>query len=190
MNCAHWEERIALYMGGDLRADESADVERHLAVCAGCQVFASGIRESLGLLREAHAEQLDAAAFAAVRARVLGELERRPAQRWWFVLGTAFAVAALLLAVVWVRPAKHQAPPPATMASRETPRPLAIPMPAERRAAPVVHRRRAVRKPAVSVREAAVRREKTPEQPLVVKMMTNDPDVVIYWITNTQGEMR
>ena len=54
MNCAEWEERIALHAGGDLAPGEAAEVERHLAECAGCQVFWSGMRESLAVLREVH----------------------------------------------------------------------------------------------------------------------------------------
>lgn len=181
MNCAIWEERIALYMGGDLAPAESAPVERHLAECAGCQVFASGMREGLAVLRGAHADELDAAAFTAVRARVLGELQRQPARRWLFGLG---AVAALLLLAIWMRPVKHVA-----VAHRELPAPVreAVRAPAVRktpevaRAAPV--RRHRTARTATLVRPAAL-----PEKPLVVKLVTDDPSIVIYWITDTRGE--
>jgi hypothetical protein len=190
MNCANWEERIALYMGGDLGREESAEVLRHLAECAGCQVFASGIRESLAMLHQAHGEEPDAAAYGAVRARVLSELrerERRPAGWLWWGLGTAAAAAALLLAMMWLRPAQHRA-----VAHRETPRPMVVPLPAtapEPDRIPVVrvHRRRLRRAPEVIHEEPALISRK-PEEPLVVKMMTDDPDVVIYWITDTRGE--
>ena len=52
MNCLDWEERIALYAGGDLTGAEAAEVERHVADCAGCQVFWSGLRETLAELRD------------------------------------------------------------------------------------------------------------------------------------------
>ena len=71
MSCVDWEERIALYAGGDLAAAEAQAVERHVAECGGCQLLLSGLRESLGLLREAHGEPVEAAHFAAVRARVI-----------------------------------------------------------------------------------------------------------------------
>lgn len=181
MNCAGWEERIALYEGGDLAPDESAEVERHLAACAGCQVFASGIRESLALLREAHAEPLDDAACAAVRARVLSELERRPARRWWLALA-AVCLAVLMVAVFTIRtgPVRRE-----TVASRTAPPPrIEIPKPVE--AAPPavvvrVHHRRPRRQPGMEA-------EKAEDKPVVVKMVTDDPDIVIYWITDTRGE--
>ena len=184
MNCADWEERIALYEGSDLGPDESAEVERHLAGCAGCQVFASGIRQSLALLREAHADPLDAAAFAAVRARVMGELERRPARRWWLVLGAACA-AALIVAIFTVRTTPTGKP---VVAFRTAPPPrVEIPRLAEATS---------TRPPAVVVRvhhrrprrPVAVESPGEVEKPMVVKMVTDDPDIVIYWITDTRGE--
>ena len=56
MNCSVWEERIALYQGGDLPSGQVQEVERHLGECAGCQVFASGLKETLEVLREAHGD--------------------------------------------------------------------------------------------------------------------------------------
>jgi anti-sigma factor RsiW len=183
MNCVDWEERIALYEGGDLAPDEAAEVERHLAACAGCQVFASGIRQSLALLREAHAEPLDASAFAAVRARVIGELERRPARRWWLALA-AVCAAALVAAIFAIR----TTPPGRPVALRAAPTPqvevprLIEPSPAPPPAVVVrVHHRRPRREPAVEAPKAET-------QPLVVKMVTDDPNIVIYWIADTRGE--
>lgn len=184
MNCANWEERIALYEGDDLAPDEGAEVERHLAGCAGCQVFASGIRQSLALLREAHAEPLDASAFAAVRARVIGELERPPVRRWWPALAAAFA-AALIVAMFAIR----ATPPRKQVIAVRTapPRPVEVPRLAEAAPSPPpavvvrVHHRRPRRK-------AAVEASGEEAKPLVVKMVTDDPDIVIYWIADTRGE--
>ncbi len=185
MNCANWEERIALYMGSDLGRADAAQVERHLAECAGCQVFASGMRESLALLREAHGEEPAAAAYAAVRARVIGELERRPMRRWFFGLA-AVAAAAALLAAVWMRPAKHmeRAHRDAALPQRE----VVVPQSEKAPEIAIVP----VRTPGPRSR---VQRAETPavkpvvaDKPLVVKLVTDDPDVVIYWITDTKGE--
>ncbi len=51
MNCAEWQERIALHAGGDLTQGEAEPVERHVAECPGCQVFWSGMKESGGAAR-------------------------------------------------------------------------------------------------------------------------------------------
>jgi anti-sigma factor RsiW len=172
MNCFDWEERIALYAGGDLAPAEVQAVERHVAECAGCRLLLSGLRESLSLVREAHIEGVDAAHFAAVRARVLAELERGPARRWRFGWVYALAAAAVVILVaMWPRPEQRMvvAMPPAPAA------------PAVARAVlPPRHYRRPVVKP--------VARPEEPAEPMVVKLLTNDPNVVIYWITGTKGE--
>jgi len=173
MNCVDWEERIALYAGGDLDSREAQAVERHLSECAGCQAVLSGLRESLALAREAHAEPVEAAHFAAVRARVLAELERAPARRWRFAWAAALgAAAAVLLMALWPRPEMR----------------LAVPMPQAPAAAAVArtvlpsHPKMAAKaRPPQPVERAAA-------PPMVVKLLTDDPDVVIYWITDTKGE--
>ncbi len=189
MNCRDWEERLALYAGGDLGAPERAAVERHLGECAGCQVFLSGVTEGLRILKEAHTEQPAEAHFAAVRARVLAQV-RREQRPWWrkgWVYGLA-GVAAAVLVVIALRPRPVPAPPPAprVAVSERPPAPLPVKervaVPGRRGAlrAGLPYRRRV--RPAEPVIE--------PAKPLVVKLVTDDPNVVIYWITDTRGDLK
>ena len=172
MNCIDWEERIALYAGGDLAPAEAEAVKLHVAECGGCQLLLSGLRQSLETVREAHGELPDAAHFAAVRARVLAELERGPNRRWRWMWAPAMAAAAMaLLMALWPRP-------PQSLVLPLPPAPAAAP-PEIAKAVPVRHAPRP-RKLAAKLRE--------PSEPLVVKLLTDDPDVVIYWITGTKGE--
>ena len=189
MNCVDWEERIALYAGGDLAPETAETVERHVAECAGCQVLLSGLRESLALAREVHAEAVEAAHFAAVRARVLAELERAPARRWRFAWGFAMAAAAaVLLLVLWPRPEPKtvtQARVPAPVVDQsgaDSPVRGGPPGPPARVSRTVRPRRKAGPGGPERTRGSA------PPEPMVVKLLTNDPDVVIYWITGTKGE--
>ena len=173
MNCTDWEERLALYAGGDLGPGEAAEVERHLADCAGCQLFASGLKESLRWLADAHEEAPAPAHFAAVRARVLAQLERerRPFWRRAWVYGfAAVAAMAVLLAVAW-RPSRWEVPPPPEVAMVHAPAPAVS-----------LSRPRAVavrRKPRVKA---------GPGEPVLVRVITDNPDVVIYWISETRGD--
>ena len=181
MNCSDWEERIALHAGGDLPPAEAAEVERHLRECAGCQVLASGLKQSLAVLKEAHAEPLAAAHFSAVRARVVAELERerRPGALWarrraWGYGLAAVAVASLvMLALRPERTPERRAPvvaanhPPVIAASEPV-----VPPPPRRRVA----RRVVVPPPSVPDNPAP--------EPLIVKLQTDDPNVVIYWIAD------
>jgi hypothetical protein len=163
MNCVDWEERIAWYAGGDLAPVPAQAVERHVTECAGCQMLLSGLRESLSLAREAHGEPVDAAHFAAVRARVFAELERGPGRRWRFGWVLAMAAAAVVLLIA-LRPQPEQH--------------LALPMPLAP-SAPVVA------KAALPRREVA-----PPSETVVVKIETDNPDVVLYWIAETKGETK
>ncbi|HWC97699.1 MAG TPA: zf-HC2 domain-containing protein [Candidatus Sulfopaludibacter sp.] len=180
MNCIHWEERIALWAGGDLKAADAAEVERHLEDCPACQVFAAGLKESLEFAREAHQEAIAPAHFAAVRARVLAELAgtRRP---WWRSAWTyglsAAAVCALLLAIGL---------PPRQVAV--TTRPAVLPhvqVPIPDR--PIVRQVQAVHR-RTHRRAAPVPIPAGEEKPVIVKLVTDDPNVVIYWISDSSGE--
>ncbi len=174
MNCRDWEERLALYAGGDLPAAQAAEVESHLAECAGCQLFASGLKEGLVLLQEAHQEAPAAAAFTAVRSRVLVQLERERRSFWrraW-VYGFAMVAAALLVAVA-VRPARWMTPQPPEVAVIHPPVPPALPGPTHQQPRRARHRSR----PNVA-----------PSEPVLVRLVTDNPDLVIYWISERRGD--
>src|SRR5690242_7187168 len=115
MNCPEWEERIALYAEGDLPSQET---ERHLAACPDCRDFAEGLNQSLATLRAAHQQPIAPAHFAAVRARVLVQInrQRRPMWRLAWIGGLA-ALAAVLVFLLWPQPVEPirvaVAPPPA-----------------------------------------------------------------------------
>lgn len=191
MSCSDWEERIALYAGGDLSAAQVSDVERHVSECAGCQVLLSGLRESLELLREAHEEPLDAAHFVAVRARVLSELERGRRPWWWYAWVYAM-VAAAMVVLIAVRPKRLAAPEPAaaTKTMATAPASVATSLATAETSAgatPTPPPRRGRRRPKPSV-EVIARSAEKPAESIVVKLITDDPDVIIYWITDTKGE--
>jgi hypothetical protein len=165
MNCVEWETRVALHAGGDLAGADAAEVERHLGECSGCQLLWSDVRESLAVLRAAHAEVPAAAHFTAVRSRVMAELERsaQPWRRLAWISGVGVAAALLLLFALW----------PSPRAIPQAPRMLASipPAPVVAKAAP--------RRPA---RRVVARAPSRP--PLTVKLQTTDPNIVIYWIAD------
>ena len=176
MNCREWEEAIALYAAGDLEARRRLEVEQHLGACPGCQIFAGGMRECLEAMREAHRQEIGEASYAAVRARVLAKLQPAP---WWrrrWVQASALAAlacGALWLALVDWQIRRPVAPPAVTMA-----RPAAPPIEAPvlvARARPLPRRRS---------HPPRTPKPKPAEEPLTVRMVTDNPDVVIYWITD------
>ncbi|HXB72571.1 MAG TPA: zf-HC2 domain-containing protein [Candidatus Acidoferrales bacterium] len=170
MHCKDWEERIALHVGGDLPAAERSAVERHLAECGGCQVLWSGMKESLELLHGAHAEPLPPAAYTAVRGRVMAELAagRRVWWRWAGGLAAAAAIVIMVALAVWPEP--RVAPLPRIA--------LAIPP------APELHLTLAPHAFRAAPLSRAARVSKRSPQPLLVRLITDDPNIVIYWIAD------
>ncbi|MBZ5578886.1 MAG: zf-HC2 domain-containing protein [Acidobacteriia bacterium] len=173
MNCSEWEERIALYAEGDLPPQEAAEAGRHLAECGECREFAEGLQQSLAVLRAAHAEPLALAHLAVVRARVLERVEpkRRPSWRWAVMAGLA---AAALVPGLFLFPRQQPVPSPR----------IAVAHPP----APAVWATAHPAPPALAPKRLRVRRGRRtpprPAEPLMVKLVSDDPTVVIYWIAN------
>lgn len=116
--------------------------------------------EVLNLLRAAHAEPIDAAHYTAVRSRVLAGIERTrsPWRRFAWITGVGALAAAIILSIVLRNP--DVAPPPRIVA--------AIPQ--------------APSAPAVPIARAALRPPH--REPLTIKIQTEDPNIVIYWIAD------
>jgi hypothetical protein len=132
-------------------------VEDHLRGCAGCRALQGELRANALVLRSFRDDEL----------QVVRTLERRPAVPWM----SAVAAAALLVLIAhqvsqW-RPIVETLPRPrvATDITTVTAEPPAAPK------LPVL------RKP-----EPA--RSSPVEEPLLVKMLTPDPDVVVYWLVD------
>jgi hypothetical protein len=195
MNCKDWEERLALYAGGDLSKDEAAQVERHLGECPGCQMFSSGLKESQELLQELHREPLAPAHFAAVRARVLAELTvgqtivfRGLSAFWRWAFGLAAVAAAVLVAIAVSREFRP-IPKPPIVALRHPPANIGGGLAAGVLVTPVSQAPPvAQRVPKIATHQRRVRAKAQPSEPLLIKMVSDDPDVVIYWIAETRGE--
>jgi len=174
MSCQSFEPMIALYVEGDLPEQDVPRVEEHVATCADCRNLLEDFEASQAALKKLGAEAVDGALLTAVRAGVLAGIDNRRRLRWPWV---AAATAALALLALFLAPSRRPAPEP---------RPVAIaPAPPQVEAAvggagPPVRSRRPRRR-AVTARPPA------PQQ-LVVKMLTDDPDIVIIWLVDQTGD--
>jgi len=180
MSCAKFEADVALYAGGDLPAERVAHVESHLAECADCRALLDELCAEKTLLTEMRDEPLEEAMVAHVHRRVLAEVApaqpapAQPARLYWKLA----LAAALLLAVVLAWPRHHRVQAPLVA---QVPPPSVAPAPPQPPVVRVSHRVARHR------RRAPVRK---PGPPLLVQFVTDDPNIVIYWLIDqqTQGD--
>jgi len=179
MSCANWKTEIALYAGGDLGSD-AAGVEAHLSECAECRALLAELQEDRALLGELQEEPVVDALAAQVRRRVMAQV--RVGRAWPAVWKLALA-AALVLAAILAFPrharkeghvARMKAPP-----AVEPVRPAAPPA-----IVPAAHRVRRRQRRAPVERAQAPR----PGPPLLVQFVTDDPEIVIYWLVDQKPE--
>jgi hypothetical protein len=174
MNCTEWEQEIA----GE---SESVGLEEHLRVCEHCRDFAGELERNRAALQ---AVEIHPAAFDAVRSRVLNEI--RAKKQWgvwwgWSAVAAAACVAMLCASLVlhgW----KSPAPPRPLIATKNPPkieRALA-PVPSVVRAQHRAHHHFGPVTASAGPAHAS--------EPLVVKMLTNDPDVIIIWLVDQKGD--
>lgn len=179
MSCPNFELPIALYVENDLAEAEARGVEAHLDTCNGCRVFAGEMRQSQEMLKLLRRELVEDVVFQEVRVRTLGGISRdRKTSAWGRSAIAAVLVLALLAGWMW----RSRASAKLDIAKLDL-RPVAAvtPRPALAQAQTAhVARKRLARKDAPRVPSFK-------SEPLVVKMITDDPDVVIYWLLDQNG---
>jgi hypothetical protein len=170
MTCSDWEFEIA-------SESESPELADHLKDCVSCREFAQEMAANRAALASL---PVDAAALDAVRSRVLGELTRgrgRAIPAWAWTAAACLAVLGIAGAL-WIVQGPV-APPPAVTARG----------PAVLSPAPPVVPVRAVQPPKrAHPRRLVARQVEPPSEPLVVKMLTDDPSVVIVWLVSKKGD--
>ena len=176
MTCREYEPLIALYVEGDLNDRE---VDRHLAECSACRELLEDLQASQAALKELSA--VDVALLSAVRSGVLAKIESRRLAAWPWV--AAFAVAAALIVAVLTVPRQPALITKAPVSSIGGADPLVRGRPPGRpsviaEAAPKSKRSR----PGGRLRT----RGSAPL--LVVKMLTDDPNIVIIWLVDQPGD--
>lgn len=193
MACREFEPLIALHVEDDLPAADRARVELHIRVCAHCMALADDLKESQTIFKSIRQNVPDQSMLQAVRARVLAEAgaaRMSSLERIWFGVfrqwATLAGIAVFLLGAgaLWLM---HE--------SEETSRPVAVvPTPAP---LPATRVEPAVPKPVpvVSVPKAPERRRKPapestapPVKQVAIKLLTDDPNVIIYWLVDEKGD--
>jgi len=168
MSCPRYENQIALYAGGDLPGPEAEELKHHLARCPACAALLEDLRENVVLMTELSGHAIAESEYVALRAI-------RPRQ-WWKVAAAA-ALFLVALGGIALKVQPEVAPPPALAQVRQWAPPPQAP-----------EVRKTVRAPVPVVAREPEQTAKTASEPMVVKLLTSDPDVVIYWIVEGTGD--
>jgi len=170
MNCSEWEQEIAV-------ESESAELAEHLKACERCREFAQELEQNAAALREL---SIPPAAFAAVRQGVLSEIEvKNRRTMWWTWSAVAAAACVAMICASYVLPRFQKPAAPAPVIAKINPPKIEwTPRPVTHR----VHHKSSGR----SLAQAAPVRKTEPLA--VVKMLTDDPNVIIIWLVDQKGD--
>jgi anti-sigma factor RsiW len=202
MKCRYSEQDIALLVEGDLKESALREIEAHLPGCAECMALADELRESQAVFKGLRQETVSTATLGQVRARVLAEVAGvssrtslgRKFERFLYLgarRGYALAGVSLVMFLfvgLWYarRPVV-----PEVVQNAPLPAPPAVMVPVkEQDSRPIRQkvRRAAISKPALKAPKAPAPVADEPPKQLVVKLLTDDPNIVIYWLVEQNGD--
>jgi hypothetical protein len=146
-----------------IAADEVDDpaIAEHLSICSACREFEHELAENAAALRSI---EVDAAAYTALRARVMAAVE--PKRRFGWLWAAAAAAVAACIAFFWLTAPFPPPEPPHLQAVVHGGNVLsALPMPVAKK----------------KKRKTQVRRPVLLE---AIKILTDDPNVVIIWLVD------
>jgi hypothetical protein len=209
MKCRYSETDIALYVEGDVGPAKACEIQTHLSVCTQCRDLVIELRESQAVLKTLKQDTVSATALALVRSEVLAEIQAgvKPVWgRWVYALagGVFVAVVAVGSMLEMRKPQVEE-----IVKSDPLPPPAAVPLTRGTITEPnanLDHKTRPSDRTMervnanVPLREGDGRRRRQgvahtevpsepsePAKPLVVKLLTDDPNIVIYWLIDNTG---
>jgi len=197
MNCMYSENDLALYVEGDLPTTASHAIQMHLPACESCRNIVAELKESQAILRMLREETVSLSALSSVRNRVLGELQsgkRLMWGRWVYALAGGMFVAVVCVGVLFHtrKPEVKVRPNILNVPLRPMPLPLATEIRSfggDQQAVATAQNALRLNNARPRKRQRAVYAETTtePVKPVVVKLLTDDPNIVIYWLVEPTG---
>jgi hypothetical protein len=213
MNCAALESLIALYVEDDLSASDKRRIETHLQTCPVCSGLAEDLRESQSMFKSLRAGTVKSADLINVRERVLNEVgDLEPAPGWVLAMNRLLfaglrrknAIAGVVLATIvsgglWYSHSRavgeRKFEPPVDLVRYEPPPSIDLPNVAGVSAdsSRIAKHTTAPEIPAEVPGEIPVVPpivESSPQEALQLpmKFVTDDPNIIIYWLPADKGD--
>jgi len=210
------EDVLALYVESDLPEAQMERIRQHLVRCHECRAVATELYETQSAFKSIRQDIAPASAYTLVREQVMNEVMRRTRVAWtlrldrmvcgirWRYAICGVAMMMIVGAMLWefrsaeeVRQVRHTASvntttdvPASVLPERAAivnATPIREPVkPARKRRKPVEHAPQPVLV-AQTESDAVHEAKEEPARPVMVKLMTDDPSVVIYWIVDQKG---
>jgi anti-sigma factor RsiW len=187
MNCAKFENSLALYVEGDLSDRQIRRVEDHLRACHACREYLESLKASQAEVKSLGSEQLDATVFESVRARVLQQIITPRVRPGYRVRQYAFAGALLVFLVVvglFRRPGTKLDTGKMTVSSERQATTSVAHLPAGLDSAsvqPSLRERQVRHRRRNSLTSQIVGINQRPRESFMIKLVTDDPNIVVYW---------
>ena len=188
MNCKHSENDLALYVEGDLPEAKAEEVDVHLPACTACRQVVDELSGSQALFKSIRQETVRVAELTDLRVRVMERLavqrSKLPWRRWVYALAGAAFVVVIMVCVVEreghrdeksVKVVELAAPPPTVQA-------VVPPAKGESQNPVKVNVKHRARKKVIQPKAS-----EEPPTPMMVKLQTDDPNIVIYWLFDQNG---
>jgi anti-sigma factor RsiW len=208
LNCKFSEESLALYVEGDLSAVQAGKVEHHLGACARCREITTELRDSLDLFKTFRGYGIDASEITDMHRRVRREIQSAEKgspglvlqlerafyaglRRKWVIAGSGAVVCALMAVSMWSFIYKIGGPLATSPRVSEVTRPPEMVLPVTPPAAAITGQSvTSMPRPNRPIKRHIDRSaEKTQPSEILVKVFTDDPNIVIYWFLEQKGEM-
>jgi anti-sigma factor RsiW len=206
------ENALALYVESDLPAREMERIRLHLEQCPTCQAVVSELCETQSELKALRQDMAPASAHASVREHVMKQIAHTSALGWsvrlermlcgirWRYAVSCVALLGIVGAILWQlhpfeQPERvavvNPSSPRAGVSQRERTSVNAPSIPAPTKVVRKLRKQAAAQPkiPLATQPERVVPDEKNTDspRPVMVKLMTDDPGVVIYWIVDQNG---
>lgn len=164
MKCRSVKKQLPLYAGDDLPQEKATVIKAHVAACDACQVELDALKAARNSARSLRDEAVPNEDFERLRQTVM---EKVAAEEWRVPVlrrrqgAVLAALAPLGIAAVAALVLQGPAPMPGQADDGSPPR--------------------AVITPPEDV-ESSDATEMRVDEPVVVKIYTDDPDIVVYWL--------
>ena len=203
MRCSRWQRWIALDVGGDLDHRRRLKLGRHLEQCASCRDLESELRQGRESLQGLDLRADANLSLGSIHGQVMQAIADRPRIAGFgiprFALIAAAAAAVVILAV-FLRQGPVERGPHESRYTVSTPTEISAPVPV--RAPPVENAVEYSSEPESMATEPVVVARKhlastgpsvelrlpVSAEPMTIKILTEDPEVVIYWIVDPKGD--